>query len=154
MNRLSELYFAIPDYMKDCTNYIPERAGILILSRCEYGIDLQKIREPQKNNNRRKFTDEEMLKIAHLGTMRIWTLNENYRHKKKSFKETIYSTERTIKFGNMKAIILIIFLMLPVKAIAPTDNKIYIIQRGIDPIECYGASCAKWKVVVTPGSSS
>jgi len=42
----------------------------------------------------------------------------------------------------MKAIILIIFLMLPVKAIAPTDNKIYIIQRGIDPIEVlWGIMC-------------
>ena len=35
----------------------------------------------------------------------------------------------------MKTSILIFLMMLPIKAIAPVDNSIYIFQRGIDPIE-------------------
>jgi hypothetical protein len=77
MGRLSELYFAIPDYMSDCIEYIPRDAGILVLSRYDYygrGLDLKVLRKPKANKARRKFTDVEMLKVAHLGTMRIWNL--------------------------------------------------------------------------------
>ena len=84
LDRLSELYFAIPDYMKDCIEFIPERAGILILSKYYDGLSLSILRKPIVNKNRRKFNDDEMLKIAHLGTMRIWNLKRiiNSYHKK------------------------------------------------------------------------
>ena len=84
LDRLSELYFAIPDYMKDCIEYIPERAGILVLIKNDWGLNISILRKAQVNKNRRKFTDEEMLKIAHLGTMRIWNLKRtiNSYHRK------------------------------------------------------------------------
>jgi hypothetical protein len=95
MGRISELYFAIPDYMKDSIEYIPEDAGILVLSRYDhyhYGLDLSILRKPKINKGRGKFTDAEMLKVAHLGTMRIWnlksTLNSyNRKVKKKKVKD-------------------------------------------------------------------
>ena len=75
MDRISELYFAMPGYMKDCIEYVPERAGILLLSRCSgRGLELIRFRDAVINKNRNKFSEEEMLKIAHLGTMRIWNL--------------------------------------------------------------------------------
>jgi len=93
LDRLSELYFAIPDYMKDCVEYIPERAGILILHRSEWGVEIQTLRKAVINKNRRKFTDQEMLKIAHLGTMRIWNLKRQIinRKKKKNKKQHAFA---------------------------------------------------------------
>ena len=90
LNRLSELYFAIPDYMKDCIEYIPERAGIIVLNKHEYGLGLSILRKPIINKNRIKFTEVEMLKIAHLGTMRIWNLKRiiNGCHKRLRIKKT------------------------------------------------------------------
>ena len=88
MDRLSELYFAIPDYMEDCIEYIPERAGILLLHKDEWGLNIQRKREPQKNRNKNKFSNEEILKIAHLGCMRIWNLKRilNTYHTKEKKK--------------------------------------------------------------------
>lgn len=89
LDRLSELYFAIPDYMKDCVEFIPEHAGILVISKNEWGVGLSIFRKPVTNKNRRKFTNEEMLKIAHLGTMRIWNLKRilnNYNRKMRAKK--------------------------------------------------------------------
>jgi len=99
--RLSELYFAIPDYIKDCVEYIPEHAGILILSRHEFYLGLSILRKPRINKARRKFTDAEMLKVAHLGTMRIWNLKRNInsyqrRLKKKKAKDLF---QQTLKFN-------------------------------------------------------
>jgi hypothetical protein len=93
MDRLSELYFAIPDHMANCIEYIPERAGILVLSRSEWGISLQRLRDPQKNKNRTKFSDAEILKVAHLGCMRIWNLKRTLigRKRKRNKKQIEFS---------------------------------------------------------------
>jgi len=89
-NRLSELYFAIPNYMEDCIEYIPERAGILILTKVNYGIDLHRLRKPQVNKSRSKFNKDEMLKVAHLGAMRIWDLKRTLNgYRKKILKRKI-----------------------------------------------------------------
>jgi hypothetical protein len=79
-NRIKELYFAIPEHLKDNIDLIPERAGILVLNkRLDYGyhIDLRILRKPKSNMKATKFTEKEILKIAHLGTMRIWNLKRN-----------------------------------------------------------------------------
>jgi hypothetical protein len=81
-NRISELYFAIPDYMIDCVYLIPEDAGILILKRNQYYhhfnfLEVKRLRKAKINKNRSKFCDNEILKLAHLGTMRIWKLKQN-----------------------------------------------------------------------------
>jgi hypothetical protein len=68
--KLSRLYFAIPDYLSDYISHIPERAGILIVSEGGF-VELK--RKPEIKNEYR-FTDKERLKLAELGTMRIWNL--------------------------------------------------------------------------------
>jgi hypothetical protein len=93
MDRISELYFAIPDYMKDCIEYIPERAGILILTKNEWGVNVHRLRNPQKKKNRIKFTETEMMKVAHLGCMRIWNLKRTIigRKRRRNKKQIEFS---------------------------------------------------------------
>jgi hypothetical protein len=74
MGRLSELYFAIPDYLEKHIEFIPEHAGIITLHKYDNYISCKTLRNPKINRNRGKFTDNERLKVAHLGTMRIWNL--------------------------------------------------------------------------------
>jgi hypothetical protein len=79
-NRIRRLYFAIPEKLRKDIEFIPERAGILIvntLGRCK------KEREAQIEPSTRKLTDEERYQVARLGTMRIWslikTIEDNYK---------------------------------------------------------------------------
>lgn len=74
--KLSRLYFAIPDYLREYTQHIPERAGILIVSEGGF-VELK--RKPEIKNEY-KFTREERLKLAELGTMRIWNLKRIIRN--------------------------------------------------------------------------
>lgn len=77
-NRIRRLYFAIPESLSNCVEFIPERAGIIVLSRGKnYGEDYlfcKVLREAKINNTCRKFTEEERFNIARLGTMRIFGL--------------------------------------------------------------------------------
>lgn len=76
-NRIKELYFAIPNYLEKYIEYIPEHAGILVLTKnTDWGVYLncKEIRKPIPNKTARKFTSEEMMNVARLGTMRIWSL--------------------------------------------------------------------------------
>ena len=79
-SRISYLIFAIPDYMEDCIDLIPERAGIILVDK---NLRCRTLRRP-KQNNKYKFSLEEMYKIARLGAMRILGLKikiRNYRNK-------------------------------------------------------------------------
>lgn len=78
-NRIRELYFAIPESLVNCIEFIPERAGIIVLRKSklyngEEFLDCKVIRRSKINTTCRRFSDEERLKIAHLGCMRIWGL--------------------------------------------------------------------------------
>ena len=84
-NRIKELYFAIPDYLEDCIEYIPERAGVLILTKNEWGLQCRTKRKAKANPNCSKFTTEEKLKVAHLGTMRIWNLKRQIKRENKRY---------------------------------------------------------------------
>lgn len=81
---IKKLYFAIPDYLQDCIEFIPGNAGIITVS--EYG-KCKCIREPQINDAP-KLTDKERYQVARLGTMRIWTMKEYIR--KKNIDNFIY----------------------------------------------------------------
>lgn len=86
--RVKELYFAIPDYLKNCIEFIPEHAGILLISRnTRWGYDgllCEKLRDPTPNKGHTKFTPDEVLNIARLGTMRIWALKRKIINKKRT----------------------------------------------------------------------
>ena len=76
-NRIRELWFAIPDYLEDGIACIPERAGILVLSREDNywpDLDCRVLRPAWVNNKVVKLCESERLVIARLGTLRIWSL--------------------------------------------------------------------------------
>lgn len=82
LNRITEFYYAFPENLVDkCMEQIPEHAGIIT---CERYIDYKKQervsahikRQPKRIKGARKLTEEEQLKIARLGCMRIWSLKE------------------------------------------------------------------------------
>lgn len=74
-NKIKKLYFAIPEILLGYKQYIPDTAGIIVVS--ENGF-CEKIREARVKNSYR-WTDEEKYNAARLGTMRIWGLKEKIR---------------------------------------------------------------------------
>ena len=81
-NRISELYYALPiELYESCKDLIPENSGIITCEKYHVGHGTRRVgvrtqREPVKIKNARKLTEIEKLKIATLGTMRIWSLKE------------------------------------------------------------------------------
>jgi len=76
--KIKELYFAVPYDLADNKD-IPERAGIIAVSRGESGISRLRAvikREPKINADAHKLTEQEIAKVMHLGCMRIWRLKE------------------------------------------------------------------------------
>ena len=74
---IRELWFALPlDIYESCKAIIPERAGILVVERTEYGtgfrVDVR--RRAKRNMNARRLDDKERMNLARLGCMRIWGL--------------------------------------------------------------------------------
>jgi len=81
-NRITELYYALPEELYEgCKDLIPEDAGIIVCYRYtndkkEVSIQAITKRNPKRIKNARKLTIEEQLKVAKLGTMRIWSLKQ------------------------------------------------------------------------------
>lgn len=72
---IKRLYFAIPKYLENCIEHIPERAGIIIVSKTEYSNRYHcTLKRNPKNQKGYKLLTEEKLKMALLGSMRIWGL--------------------------------------------------------------------------------
>ena len=82
-NLIRKLYFALPQAIEASTSLIPERAGILIVGTKGHVF---KRREAQINPTAKPLRPETQLKLAHLGTMRIWALKRDLR--------TAYATHR------------------------------------------------------------
>ena len=81
-HRITEFYYAFPsNLIEKCIELVPADAGII---SCERYIDYKKEdkvsarikRQAKRIKGARKLTEEEQLKVARLGTMRIWTLKE------------------------------------------------------------------------------
>ncbi len=74
--RIKYLYFAIPDYLQHCQEFVPERAGVILVrpgdgstwTRC------QKFRAPTCQKGVPKMGETERYKLARLGALRIWNL--------------------------------------------------------------------------------
>ena len=70
---IRKLYFAIPEYLTDAIEHIPENAGILIISargQCKM------FRDAATNSEAPKLTEKERYQVARLGTMRIFNLKQ------------------------------------------------------------------------------
>ena len=82
-NKIKYLYFAIPKKLEKDIEFIPNRAGILIVEKrkrdwadnSEY-ISVSVLRSSEKNKSCRKLLESEQTKLARLGAMRIWGLKE------------------------------------------------------------------------------
>lgn len=87
-NRIVQLYYAIPqELLKSCEQHIPEQFGILVVEKYEslgkYYDSTSIHREAKRRTGAKRLTDKEQLKIARLGTMRIWTLKEKLNNLKR-----------------------------------------------------------------------
>ncbi len=75
--RIRQLYFAGPEELYDAfLEYVPEHAGIITISRGEYGVNpICDIRRNAKINKEAvKFTEKEINQLLRLGNMRYWRL--------------------------------------------------------------------------------
>jgi len=81
-NRITEFYYAFPETLyPKCEELIPEHAGVIL---CRKYINYKKEErvsayfkvKPKRIKGARKLSIEEQLKVARLGTMRIWSLKE------------------------------------------------------------------------------
>lgn len=78
--RITYFYYAMPETIYEkCKELIPLEAGILTCERGSWegaSAYMREKRKPTRRKNTRKLTPEEQLKIAWLGTMRIFSLKE------------------------------------------------------------------------------
>ena len=70
-NMIKYLYFAMPEKMKNCDEFVPENAGILLVT--EKGRVLV-YRKPKVNKDAKKWEYKDAYKLARLGVMRFWNL--------------------------------------------------------------------------------
>lgn len=87
-NRIVQLYYAIPkELLEKCEEYIPKECGIITVELYKGGdghrTHTRIHREAKRKKGARKLTQKEQLKIASLGTMRIWKLKEKLSNLKK-----------------------------------------------------------------------
>lgn len=79
-DKIKHLWFAIPSYLEDCIEHIPERAGIITVSPPKNDGWLRqrvrKLREPQTNKAATPITERERYMLARLGALRIWGLKD------------------------------------------------------------------------------
>ena len=89
--KIKYLYFAIPSKLAKHIEYIPLRAGVLVVNSKGKVFCIAK---PVHNKGCRKFEQREVNKMLELGIMRTWKLKEkNVSHKKtiKQLKEKVWS---------------------------------------------------------------
>jgi len=72
--RVRYVYFALPDYLRDSWEFVPDFAGIL-----EIDARTMKCTEarPAKKRNNYRWSKDEIFKLLRLGTMRIWPLRRS-----------------------------------------------------------------------------
>ena len=80
-HKIKRLFFALPDYLEDCIDMVPERAGIILVRPnanvpgvYPYYPRCKEIRPAKCNKAATKISDADRYKIARLGTLRIWRL--------------------------------------------------------------------------------
>ena len=76
-NRIAEFFYAFPeDIYEKCCTLVPENAGIIVCKRWGDRVFARIERGAQRINGARRLTIEEQLKVASLGTLRIWNLKQ------------------------------------------------------------------------------
>lgn len=79
-DKIKYLYFAIPNTLLNCLEFIPERAGVIIITAYENekyeGYHGEVFRHPEVNTSAKKWTEVERVNLGRLGCMRIWSLKQ------------------------------------------------------------------------------
>ena len=87
--KIKKLYFAIPEKLSDCIDFIPKRAGILIATEHNGGrIIIEKKRDAVINCNY-KFSEVERWNLARLGALRIFPLKRSLKEANKNYKSVL-----------------------------------------------------------------
>ena len=78
-NRIVQLYYAFPEeLLPKVEDLVPDDCGIITVSRSEWNNKAYASmrRDAKRKKGAKRLTKDEQLKIARLGTLRIWTLKE------------------------------------------------------------------------------
>ena len=78
-NRIVQLYYAFPEeLLPNLEELVPDDCGIITVSRSEWDNKARASmrRDAKRRKGAKPLTQKEQLKIARLGTLRIWTLKE------------------------------------------------------------------------------
>ena len=84
---IRELWFAIPKYLEQHIEHIPERAGIYIVDPQRDYPYATVLRKPKININAKKLTEEQIKKVLYLGCMRIFRLTDKFNKSNEENKE-------------------------------------------------------------------
>ena len=100
-DRIRELWFAIPEYMEDCIEFVPERAGIIIVYMNDWvkKYCCKTLRKAVINSKATKLYDNEKLLITRLGTMRIWGLKRKIINIKYNKRNILKSDKKQLKLA-------------------------------------------------------
>lgn len=74
-NKFRELWFAVPKELADDPN-IPERAGIIAVTKAGAQFYANRIRMAQTNPDAIRADDKERMKLLRLGNMRVWGIKK------------------------------------------------------------------------------
>lgn len=77
------LYFAVPEYLLPIEEYVPERAGIMVVYY-KYNRYRVRIDRKPKMQECRKWTDAEIMNVLRLQSMRVWNLKRKLCENKMS----------------------------------------------------------------------
>ncbi len=77
-SNVKRLYFALPHYIEDYIQHIPDRAGVILVNKPRTRLSCEVVR-PAKNEKGYQLSDKEVLKMAMLGAMRIWNLKQKLK---------------------------------------------------------------------------
>ncbi|PSR52029.1 hypothetical protein AHMF7605_00080 [Adhaeribacter arboris] len=77
--RIKELWFAIPERLKNCLEFIPAHAGVILVKKrriksLQPAYRAVRYRLPVPNKAAKKLSEQEVSNVKRLGCMRIWSL--------------------------------------------------------------------------------
>lgn len=88
-NKISQLFFAIPEYLKEYIDHVPERAGIMIVRPDHRIISCMVERIRGSVDHKYKLDIHDQFQLARLGSMRVWGLKRKLEKRINNENENI-----------------------------------------------------------------
>lgn len=90
---LRQLWFAVPERLLKHADLVPDHAGILSATWDRCGVlNIKSHRAAAINKDARALTEAQILKVSHLGCMRIWSLKQGLENAKEWRQRTKEAT--------------------------------------------------------------